>query len=102
MLICVNCCYTYYCTSIYGVVYVALSADQHKCHTKRCLELQDNTAGCMTFVGVANMSAGLTIVVKHMLICPVFLPCILILFLLLHFLVWQVYCLLEHLLLPHD
>ena len=43
-----------------------------KCHTKRCLELQDNAAGCITFVGVASMSAGLVIVARHMPICLVF------------------------------
>ena len=41
-------------------------------HTKRCLELQDNAASCMTFVGAASMSARHIIVVKHMLICLVF------------------------------
>ena len=35
-----------------------------KCHTKRCLELQNNTADHTTFVGVADMSAGLVLVAK--------------------------------------
>ena len=26
-----------------------------KCHTKRCLELQDNAGGCMTFIGMAKL-----------------------------------------------
>ena len=73
-----------------------------KCHTKRCLELQDNPASHMTFVGVADMSARLIVVLKHMLIFLVFLQCILILFFLLHFLGWQIYYLVECLLLPYD
>ena len=44
-----------------------------KCHTKRHLELPNNTVGHTTFVGVANMLAGLTTVFIHMLICLVFL-----------------------------
>ena len=44
-----------------------------KCHTKRCLESRDNAAGHTTFIGAANMSAGLVTVVSNMVICPVFL-----------------------------
>ena len=43
-----------------------------KCHTKRCLELQNNTAGHTTFFGVADMLAGLVIVAMHMPICLFF------------------------------
>ena len=43
-----------------------------QCCTKKCLELQDSAAVHMTFVGAANMLAGLIIVVKCMLICLVF------------------------------
>ena len=43
-----------------------------KCHTKRCLELQDIATGYMTFECVADMSARLVIVAMHMPICLVF------------------------------
>ena len=43
-----------------------------KCCTKRCLGLSDNAAGHMTFVGAANMLAGLVLLAIHMPICPVF------------------------------
>ena len=43
-----------------------------KCHTKRHLELQDNAAGHMTFVGAADMLAGLVLVAIHMPICLLF------------------------------
>ena len=54
-----------------AMCYVGLLAGQQKCHTKRCLELRDNAASHTTFAGVADMSAGLTMVVNHMLICLV-------------------------------
>ena len=53
--------------------YVGLLA---KYHTKRCLESQNNAAGHMAFVGVANMSARLVLVARHMLICLFFLQLI--------------------------
>ena len=56
----------------------------------------------MTFVSMANVSAGLIIVFKCMLICLVFLQCILILFFLLHFLGRQIYYLVECLCLRYD
>ena len=42
------------------------------CHTKRCLELQNNAAGHMTFVDAAAMSARLAPVARCMLICLIF------------------------------
>ena len=38
---------------------------------KRCLELQDITAGHMTFVGAANMLAGPVLMIICILIFPV-------------------------------
>ena len=43
-----------------------------KCHTKRCLDLQDTATSCTTFECAANMLAGLVIVSIHMPICQVF------------------------------
>ena len=40
-----------------------------KCHTKRCLELQNNGASHTTFVGVAHMSPRLVLAATCMLIC---------------------------------
>ena len=48
-----------------------LMADK-ECHTKRCLELQNNAVGHTTFVDTSDMLAGLTTVFIHMLICLVF------------------------------
>ena len=44
-----------------------------KFHTKRCLELQNNAAGHMTFVGMANMTAKHVPAARHMIICLVIL-----------------------------
>ena len=58
-----------------AIWYVSLSASWQKCHTKRFLELWDNAASHMTFVSMTNRSAGLTAVVRQMLICPFFIMC---------------------------
>ena len=43
-----------------------------KHHTKRCLESQNNMVSHATFVGAANMLAGLIFTATHMPICPFF------------------------------
>ena len=42
-----------------------------KCHTKRCLEFENNTASHMTFYEEANMSAGTTIYMLYPCICTI-------------------------------
>ena len=76
--------YIYLCDSIGATYVVSLCqpvSQPAKCHTKRCLELQDIAAGHTTFVDVADMSAGPVLLIVCIPTCPVFCQYILTLFL---------------------